>query len=262
MLVLHGLGAGDDEADGAEVIGVGGARIAAQEGVGAEQDGGAGVVEQLRHDAVVQRRGIEVDRHAAEQRHHQAAGQAEGMEHGQHVEHHVLAVGGEAREALRGVGEDVAVRQHHALGHALRARREQDDGGIVGVARDALARCRRGCPRSCRARPMLGAHVLQVDDAHVLARARRRASVSRALSTNARERDDDRTPAARHAALILAAPLVKLIIAGTRPIACRAKNVTATPAEFGSMTPTALALGRERLRACAPSTWAPRISLR
>ena len=46
---------------------------------------------------------------------------------------------------------------------------------------------------------------------------------------------------------MLAAPLVKLIMAGTRPIVCRAKNVTATPAEFGSMTPTAPPCGRERL---------------
>ena len=54
-------------------------------------------------------------------------------------------------------------------------------------------------------------------------------------------------PAARQAALMLAAPLVKLIMAGTRPMACRAKNVTATPAEFGSITPTAPPTGRQML---------------
>ena len=42
---------------------------------------------------------------------------------------------------------------------------------------------------------------------------------------------------------MLAAPLVKLIMAGTRPMVWSAKNVTATPAEFGSMTPTALPTG-------------------
>ena len=61
--------------------------------------------------------------------------------------------------------------------------------------------------------------------------------------------------------MMLAAPLVKLIIAGTRPIVCRAKNVTATPAEFGSITPTAPPAGASGA-SLAPSTWAPRISLR
>ncbi len=54
------------------------------------------------------------------------------------------------------------------------------------------------------------------------------------------------TPAARHDAWMLGAPAVKLIIAGTRPIACSAKNVTATPTEFGSITPTAPPGGSER----------------
>ena len=60
---------------------------------------------------------------------------------------------------------------------------------------------------------------------------------------------------------MLAAPAVKLSIAGTRPIVCSAKNVTATPAEFGSMTPTRRPTRRVAL-SLRPSTCAPRISLR
>jgi hypothetical protein len=85
--------------------------------------------------------------------------------------------------------------------------------------------------------------------------------VKRALSTNARDVTITRTSAARQAALMLAAPLVKLIMAGTRPTAWRAKNATATPAEFGSMMPMAPPTGA-RGSSFAPNTWAPRISLR
>ena len=84
---------------------------------------------------------------------------------------------------------------------------------------------------------------------------------SRALSTKAREERITDTPAARQAPLMLAAPLVKLIIAGTRPMDCSAKNVTATPAEFGSSTPIVPPTGA-RASSLTPSTWAPRISLR
>ena len=44
--------------------------------------------------------------------------------------------------------------------------------------------------------------------------------------------------AARQAARILAAPAVKLIIAGTRPADITANNVTTAPFEVGSMTPS------------------------
>ncbi len=47
------------------------------------------------------------------------------------------------------------------------------------------------------------------------------------------------TSAARQAARILAAPAVKLIIAGTRPADITANKVTTAPFEVGSMTPSA-----------------------
>ena len=52
---------------------------------------------------------------------------------------------------------------------------------------------------------------------------------------------------------MLVAPLVKLIMAGTRPTVCRAKNVTATPAEFGSIYADGAADGHERVRALRPA---------
>ncbi len=45
-------------------------------------------------------------------------------------------------------------------------------------------------------------------------------------------------PAPRQAAVRLIAPEVKFNMAGVRPIACNAKNVTATPTLDGSKTPT------------------------
>ena len=83
----------------------------------------------------------------------------------------------------------------------------------------------------------------------------------RPRSTNVREVRITETLAAWHDALMLGAPAVKLIIAGTRPIACSAKNVTATPTEFGSITPTAPP-GAANGASLGPSTCAARISLR
>ena len=52
--------------------------------------------------------------------------------------------------------------------------------------------------------------------------------------------------AALHAARILAAPAVKLIMAGTRRADIRPRIVTTAPLAFGSITPIALALVGER----------------
>ena len=138
--------------------------VAGEEGVGAEQDRGAGLVDQLRHDAVVQRRGVHVDRNASEQRHHHSAGQPERVEHRQHVEHLVIGVGIDPGQRLRRIREDVAMGQHHALGRAFRARGEQHDSRIVGLAGDA----RRGaCEQALDlvGRTDRGADVLEIDDA-------------------------------------------------------------------------------------------------
>ena len=52
--------------------------------------------------------------------------------------------------------------------------------------------------------------------------------------------------AALQAASTLAAPAVKLIIAGTRPADISAISVTAAPLALGSISADRLALGRER----------------
>ncbi len=65
-----------------EVVGVRGARVAVQERVGAEHDGRVRAVNELGHDAVVERRGIEEDRDAADERHDEAAREPERVEHG------------------------------------------------------------------------------------------------------------------------------------------------------------------------------------
>ena len=61
---------------------------------------------------------------------------------------------------------------------------------------------------------------------------------SSAFSTNEREVRTSATCAAWQAATRLWGPAVKLSIAGTRPAACSAMNVTAEPLAFGSRRPT------------------------
>ena len=69
------------------------------------------------------------------------------------------------------------------------------------------------------------------------------------------------TSAALQADSTLVWPAEKFSMAGTRPIVCSAKNVAATPAAFGSSTPTF-----SPTRVIASSLWlstcAPRMSLR
>ena len=137
------------------------------------------------------------------------------------------------------------------LGIALRARGEQDDGRIVRLARNALARageqagdlvrqrrCGRGCPPGRRC-----------------ARSRRSRRPGRPAAPSPRTRarsGSTETLAAAQAARMLAAPLEKLIMAGTRPIDCRAKNVTATPPSSAASRRPRRRPGRMP-RACGPA---------
>ncbi len=161
--LLHRLGAGEHQAQGAEVVGVRRACVSREEGVGAEQDGGAGLVDQFGHDAVVQRRRVHEDRNAGHQRHHQPAGQTERVEHRQHIEHLVVGIGIDPRQRLRGIGENVAVGQHHALGHAFGSRREQDDRGILRAAHHAR-RCAVAQSLDLVGETDRAADVLEIDD--------------------------------------------------------------------------------------------------
>ncbi len=104
-----------------------------------------------------------------EQRGQKARGQPEGMEDRQRVEEHVVDGQHVARMGLDliGIGHQIGVRQHHALGLALRAGGEQHHGRIVGPhARPPVEGAREPAldetPRLVDARDLL-AHVLEKD---------------------------------------------------------------------------------------------------
>ena len=118
-LLLDALGARHDEADVEEVVRMGVPRIAHQERVGAEQHRGIGVVAKLGHHLVVERRRIEEGADTRQNGQQRAGGKPERMEHGQSVEDDVGGREGDAGCCLKTVGVKVAVRQHHALRHAL-----------------------------------------------------------------------------------------------------------------------------------------------
>ncbi len=220
-----------------EVVGVGDARVAGQERVGAEQRGGVDVVHQLRDLPIVQRRRIEIDLHPGHQPQQQSAGQAEGVEDRQRVEHDVRRGEIEARGDLRDIGEKVGVGQHDPLRHAFRSGGEQHDGGIVRVG----AARTRGRGRERRA-PCRGRSRRRADPrARRSGRARsicRTTSSSFAFSTKAREQRTRWIFAVRQAAIRLKAPEVKFSIAATRPAACTAMKATAAALALGSMRPT------------------------
>ena len=115
----------------------------------------------------MQRRGVEIHRHARHQRQHEADREAEGVERRQHVEHLVAASKVDAGGRLSGVGQHVGVRQHHALGRALGAGGEQDRGRRTRPPRgDRLVVAPQGLE-------LVGgrdrfADVLQVDDADMI----------------------------------------------------------------------------------------------
>ena len=154
--LLHRLGAGEDVAQRAEVVGVRRAGVAGEERVGAEQDRRVRAVDELRDDPVVQRRRIEIDPHAGDERQHEADRQPEGVEHRQDVEDLVGAAEIDPRRGLRRVRQHVAMGEHDALRHAFRARGEEDRGRVVrDRAGRAASRTRRGraACRGCRSRP-------------------------------------------------------------------------------------------------------------
>ena len=75
---------------------------------------------------------------------------------------------------------------------------------------------------------------------------------SLAFSTNVRAVTMSAISAPRHAAIADAGPVEKLSIAGTRPSACSAKNVTSAARDVGSSTPTR-SPARVRLASTPPS---------
>ena len=123
--------AGKQVAQGAEIVGMGLAGVAVEEGVGAEEYRAVQVVEGGRDDAVMQGRRIEQDKHAPHQRQQQADGQPEAVEQRQGIEEAVRLHQVNHREHLADVGQQVAVREFDAFGLTLGAAGEEDDGGVV-----------------------------------------------------------------------------------------------------------------------------------
>ena len=158
----------------------------------------------------------------------------------------------EARVDLRDIGEKVGVRQRDALRHALRARGEQHDRRIVGLAlreRRGRPSARRGaCPsavalaRTSSSQTMRATSPIASTSGRDCPSRRRRARSARGGFAPSRRRRRD-----------CAGPAVKLSIAGTRPAACSAMKVTAAPLALGSMRPIDLARRRDRRRSCAPA---------
>ena len=114
-----------DIAQAEEIVGMGELGVVGEEGAGAEHHAAIAVVGHFRNDAVVQRRGIEEQVHAGHDRQQRAAGEAEGMEDRQRVEHFVFGREVDDGAYLRDVGQQRAMRQHHALGLAFGAGGEQ-----------------------------------------------------------------------------------------------------------------------------------------
>ena len=100
------------------------------------------------------------------------------------------------------------------------------------------------------------ADVFEIDDRDLAARARRPGCPSLPFSMKAREVTMVSICAALQAARMLAAPAVKLIMAGTRPADISARTVTTAPLAFGSITPTARPSAAQR-HELAPRTAAP-----
>ena len=73
-----------------EIVGVGEAGIVGEEGAGAQQHRAIAVVGQFRNHPVMQGRRVEEHAGPGQQGQQGAAGEAEGMEHGQGVEEFVF----------------------------------------------------------------------------------------------------------------------------------------------------------------------------
>ncbi|BAT05683.1 Os08g0448050, partial [Oryza sativa Japonica Group] len=136
-LLAHGGGAGDDHADGGEVVAVEGVALGHLDDDGRDErrDGDAVALHQLQHLD-----GVEPlhDHDGGAGAHPAEEDGVEGVdvEHGEHAEHHVVLPEVEVRvlavDELRHAGHQPAVRQHHPLGEPRRARRVGQRHGVVG----------------------------------------------------------------------------------------------------------------------------------
>ena len=135
----------------------------------------------------MERRGIEIDADAEDERQDEADREAEGVEERQHVEDLVGAAEVDPRRALGGIGEDVAVGEDDALRHALGAGGEEDRGGIVGARGRASGRVADEEAAEPVEEGHAGADILEVDDLDLRRSSAATRVTSLAFSTKARE---------------------------------------------------------------------------
>ena len=168
----------------------------------------------------MQRRRIQEDAEAGEQRQQQSAREPEAVEHGQRIEDGVLRTEVDDRRKLVAIREQIPMAQHDALGCAFRSRREQNCRRLVGALRAMTGLGQRRLEQGADSG----------DDAISRAASSRYSTVacdasawtigsSLAFSTNLRAVTTSVISAARHADWAAAAPVEKLSIAGTRPSA-------------------------------------------
>ena len=221
--------------------------------------------DQLRDLPIMERARVQHRLDPVENGSEQTRRQPEGMEHRQRVEEDV---GGRQHLAgvsldLERIGDEVRVRQRHALRNALRAGGKKHDRGIVGPR--SGAGMHRPRPPALNERP----HFVEARDrrAQVLDQTMRRPSPSSATtssslpwSTNRRDVTMVRSPAKVQAARRFLRPAVKLSKAGTRPTALSPNNTTARPCMLGRSTPTR-SPGAVSPASLPPSTKAPRTRL-
>ncbi|MNX84886.1 hypothetical protein D3C86_1167030 [compost metagenome] len=151
---------------GGEIVRLGHTRVLVQEGVGREQDRGLHLGQQVGDLLGVQGRGVFKRLHPLQQRQDDPARQTQGVEGRQRVEHHPLGLQVDVGRDLAGVGDQIALAQHHALGRAEAARGKKDHARRIGIGLHAEATRRHA---GAEAVQLVGqadglAHVVQPDD--------------------------------------------------------------------------------------------------
>ena len=149
----------------AKVAGLGRADVLAHERIGGEQDVGPAFAHEVDDHFRMQGGGILESLETQQRRHHRAHRQAEGVEHGQGVEHRPSRIEVDVRPHLRGVGDHIGLGQHHAARIGEAAGGEQDHPDVARLHRLA-EQARRGAGGGgveLVGHADRGAHVLQID---------------------------------------------------------------------------------------------------
>ena len=132
--VGHLVGAHHDDAQGAEITGLGGTQIAAEKEWRGDGDGGPFVADDARHSLEFQRVAVGDGGRAAQQGQPEIGGLAVHMEQRQNGEEDVTVLDIDGLLDGLHIAADITVRQLDALGRLFAAAGEQDHQGVVLVA--------------------------------------------------------------------------------------------------------------------------------